>query len=81
MMMFFVNWVYALVNIVAVFIVWFYIGRANPGVAPGVAADFRFLVWMKECISALCGYVLISRLLVSILMLSIIFEWELRLQT
>jgi len=54
-MMFFVNWVYALVNIAAVFIVWFYIGRANPGVAPGVAADFRFLVWMKECISALCG--------------------------
>ena len=57
MMMCFVNWVYALVNVAAVFIVWFYIGRANPGVAPGVAADFRFLVWIKESVSSLCGYV------------------------
>ena len=54
-MMFFVNWVYAFVNLAAVFIVWFYIGRANPGVAPGVASDFRFFTWMQQGIAVLCG--------------------------
>lgn len=56
-MMFFVHWVYALVNLAVVFLVWFYIGRANPGVAPGVTADFRFFTWMQQGIATLCGYV------------------------
>lgn len=54
-MMFFVHWVYALVNLAVVFLVWFYIGRANPGVAPGVTADFRFFTWMQQGIATLCG--------------------------
>ena len=55
-MMFFVHWIYALANLVAVFLVWFYIGRANPGVAPGVTADFRFFGWIQTGIASLCGY-------------------------
>ncbi|XP_046637935.1 solute carrier family 12 member 8-like [Daphnia pulicaria] len=54
-MMFFVHWVYALVNLAVVFLVWFYIGRANPGVAPGVTADFRFFTWFQQGIAAMCG--------------------------
>ena len=54
-MMFLVNWIYALANLAVVFIVWFYIGRANPGVAPGVTADFRFFAWLRTSISSLCG--------------------------
>ena len=55
-MMFLVNWLYAIVNLVVVFIVWFYIGRANPGVAPGATADFRFFAWFRSSIASLCGY-------------------------
>ena len=55
-MMFFVNWIYGLANLVAVFLVWFYIGQANPGVAPGVTADFRFFAWMQQGVASLCGY-------------------------
>lgn len=54
-MMFMVHWIYALANLVAVFLIWFYIGRANPGVAPGVAADFRFFAWIQQGLGALCG--------------------------
>ena len=53
--MFFIHWVYALANLVVVFLVWFYIGRANPGVAPGVTADFRFFAWVQQGIATLCG--------------------------
>ena len=54
-MMFLVNWLYALVNLVVVFVIWFYIGRANPGVAPGVTADFHFFTWLRGCIATTCG--------------------------
>ena len=57
--MFLVNWLYALFNLAAVFIVWFYIGRANPGVAPGVTADFHFFTWLRNSLSAMCGFVCI----------------------
>jgi solute carrier family 12 (potassium/chloride transporters), member 8 len=55
-MMFLVNWLYALVNLVVVFIVWFYIGRANPGVGPGATADFRFFAWIRSSIASICGH-------------------------
>ncbi|KAK9718978.1 Amino acid permease [Popillia japonica] len=42
-----VNWLYALACIIAVFLVWLYIGTANPAVKPGLAADFRFWNWFK----------------------------------
>ncbi|KAK2725900.1 solute carrier family 12 member 8-like isoform X2 [Artemia franciscana] len=47
--MFAVNWIYALVCIGSVFVVWVYIGQANPGVNPGVSADFKMFTWLRQC--------------------------------
>ncbi|XP_046383310.1 solute carrier family 12 member 8 isoform X1 [Ischnura elegans] len=55
LIMFLVNWVYALVNILVVFLVWFYVGRANPAVTPGLASQFRFLRWLKNSLLRLMG--------------------------
>ncbi|XP_053684055.1 solute carrier family 12 member 8 [Sabethes cyaneus] len=43
-----VNWVFALICMVTVFVVWFYVGTANPAVKPGLAHEFRFFVWLKN---------------------------------
>ncbi|KAG5677672.1 hypothetical protein PVAND_007409 [Polypedilum vanderplanki] len=48
--MFLVNFYFALICILAVFIVWFYVGRANPAVRPGIADEFRLFVWLKNAI-------------------------------
>lgn len=45
--MFLVHWGYALACILAVFMVWLYVGTANPAVKPGIAAEFHFLHWLK----------------------------------
>ncbi|XP_055688581.1 solute carrier family 12 member 8 [Lutzomyia longipalpis] len=45
-----VHWIYALVCLVVVFLVWFYVGTANPAVKPGLAHEFRFFVWLKGVI-------------------------------
>lgn len=45
-----VNWVYAIVCIGVVFLVWLYVGTANPAVKPGLAHEFRFFVWLKSII-------------------------------
>lgn len=50
LIMMLVNWVYAITAIVVVFIVWFYVGTANPAVKPGLAHEFRFFVWLKNLI-------------------------------
>lgn len=50
LIMFLVHWVYALVCLVTVFIIWFYVGTANPAVKPGLAHEFRFFVWLKSVI-------------------------------
>ncbi|XP_067637387.1 solute carrier family 12 member 8 [Eurosta solidaginis] len=49
-MMLFVNWYYALTCYVVVFIVWFYVGTANPAVKPGLTAEFNFFAWLKSVI-------------------------------
>jgi potassium/chloride transporter 8 len=54
-MMFLVNWVYAIVCISAVFLVWLYIGTANPAVKPGLASEFRFFKWLKTVILRCMG--------------------------
>lgn len=43
-----VHWGYALACTLAVFLVWLYVGTANPAVKPGLAAEFRFFRWMKN---------------------------------
>lgn len=42
-----VNWKYAVTSLVAVFLIWLYIGTANPAVKPGLATDFKFLQWIR----------------------------------
>lgn len=53
--MFLVNWVYAIVYLSALFLIWLYIGTANPAVKPGLASDFHFLRWLKILILRCCG--------------------------
>lgn len=48
--MFLVNWVFALICMVTVFVLWFYVGTANPAVKPGLAHEFRFFVWLKNAV-------------------------------
>lgn len=55
--MFLVHWVYAIVCILAVFLVWLYIGTANPAVKPGLAAEFHFFKWLRYLILRCCGYI------------------------
>ncbi|XP_053951316.1 solute carrier family 12 member 8 [Anastrepha ludens] len=50
LVMMLVNWYYALTCFVVVFIVWFYVGTANPAVKPGLTAEFNFFVWLKSVI-------------------------------
>lgn len=57
LVMFLVHWVYALVCLATVFVIWFYVGTANPAVKPGLAQEFRFFVWLKSVIFRCFGYV------------------------
>ena len=50
LVMFLVHWVYALVCLGTVFVIWFYVGTANPAVKPGMANEFQFFVWLKGVI-------------------------------
>ncbi|KAJ9577694.1 hypothetical protein L9F63_005774, partial [Diploptera punctata] len=55
LIMFLVHWGYALVNIAVIFVVWFYVGHANPAVKPGLASEFRFFSWLKNALLRLMG--------------------------
>ncbi|KAJ2947835.1 hypothetical protein O0L34_g9624 [Tuta absoluta] len=46
-LMFLVNWVYALGCLSILWLLWLYIGAANPAVKPGRAAEFHFFHWLK----------------------------------
>ncbi|XP_055379772.1 solute carrier family 12 member 8 [Condylostylus longicornis] len=50
LIMMLVNWIYACICILIVFIIWFYVGTANPAVKPGLTSEFRFFVWLKNVI-------------------------------
>nr|XP_033801916.1 solute carrier family 12 member 8 isoform X2 [Geotrypetes seraphini] len=45
--MFVIQWIYTLVNIGIAIILYFYIGRVNPGLNPGAAAHFSFFKWLR----------------------------------
>lgn len=49
-LMLLVNWVYAVICFITVFVVWFYVGTANPAVKPGLTAEFRLFVWLKSVV-------------------------------
>jgi solute carrier family 12 (potassium/chloride transporters), member 8 len=50
MVMLLVNWLYAIFCIITVFVIWFYVGTANPAVKPGLTHEFRFFVWLKNVV-------------------------------
>ncbi|XP_043930947.1 solute carrier family 12 member 8 [Protopterus annectens] len=52
--MFVIQWIYALANIGVAIILYFYIGRASPGLPLGVAASFSFFQWIKSLLKELC---------------------------
>lgn len=49
-----------------VFVLWFYVGTANPAVKPGLAHEFRFFVWLKNAVFRCFGYSITIRLMFSI---------------
>lgn len=50
-----VNTYYGATCICVVFLVWFYVGTANPAVKPGLAAEFRLIVWLKGLVNRCFG--------------------------
>ncbi|XP_072541155.1 solute carrier family 12 member 8 isoform X2 [Salminus brasiliensis] len=51
--MFVIQWVYALVNISVALLLFLYIGKASPGLPTGAAARFSFFQWIKSFVSNL----------------------------
>ncbi|XP_078538565.1 solute carrier family 12 member 8 [Lissotriton helveticus] len=49
--MFVIQWMYALANIGVAAILFLYIGRVSPGLSPGASADFSFLKWIQSLLS------------------------------
>ncbi|KAL4702999.1 hypothetical protein ACJJTC_008777 [Scirpophaga incertulas] len=47
LLMFLVKWPYALGCLFILWLLWLYIGAANPAVKPGRASEFRFFHWLK----------------------------------
>ncbi|XP_028663828.2 solute carrier family 12 member 8 isoform X1 [Erpetoichthys calabaricus] len=48
MIMFVIQWIYALANICVAILLYFYIGQVSPGLPPGAAANFSFLKWIQS---------------------------------
>nr|XP_023018169.1 solute carrier family 12 member 8 [Leptinotarsa decemlineata]XP_023018170.1 solute carrier family 12 member 8 [Leptinotarsa decemlineata] len=55
LIMLLVNWYYALACVSVVFLIWLYIGTANPAVKPGLASEFHFFRWLKTVILRCMG--------------------------
>uniref|UniRef100_A0A3B4C778 Solute carrier family 12 member 8 n=1 Tax=Pygocentrus nattereri TaxID=42514 RepID=A0A3B4C778_PYGNA len=53
MIMFVIQWVYALVNMSIALLLFLYIGKASPGLPTGAAARFSFFRWIKSSLSSL----------------------------
>ncbi|CAL8320922.1 unnamed protein product [Merluccius merluccius] len=47
LIMFVIQWVYALANITVALVLFFYIGKTSPGLPKGTAARFSFFTWLK----------------------------------
>ncbi|KAI8438435.1 hypothetical protein MSG28_010955 [Choristoneura fumiferana] len=47
LLMFLVHWAYALGCLSILWLLWLYIGAANPAVKPGRASEFRFFQWLR----------------------------------
>ncbi|XP_004391973.1 PREDICTED: solute carrier family 12 member 8 isoform X2 [Odobenus rosmarus divergens] len=54
LIMFVIQWVYTLINMGVAAVVYFYIGRASPGLHLGLASSFSFFRWMKSLLIPSC---------------------------
>ncbi|XP_023806435.1 solute carrier family 12 member 8 [Oryzias latipes] len=54
LIMFVIQWVYALANILVAVLLFFYIGKTSPGLPKGIASQFSFFTWIKSVISGFC---------------------------
>nr|XP_012635888.1 solute carrier family 12 member 8 isoform X4 [Microcebus murinus] len=54
LIMFVIQWVYTLVSMGVAAIVYFYIGRASPGLPLGSASNFSFFRWMRSLLIPSC---------------------------
>ncbi|KAK9537464.1 hypothetical protein VZT92_005079 [Zoarces viviparus] len=52
--MFVIQWAYALANIVFALLLFFYIGKTSPGLPIGIAARFSFFTWLKSTLNSIC---------------------------
>ncbi|XP_068184870.1 solute carrier family 12 member 8 isoform X2 [Antennarius striatus] len=48
LIMFVIQWIYALANILATFLLYLYIGKTSPGLPTGIAARFSFFTWLRS---------------------------------
>ncbi|MED6269511.1 hypothetical protein CHARACLAT_000177 [Characodon lateralis] len=55
LIMFVIQWVYALANILVALLLFFYIGKTSPGLPIGIAAQFSFFRWLKSILGSLCS--------------------------
>uniref|UniRef100_A0A3Q2FZH5 Solute carrier family 12 member 8 n=1 Tax=Cyprinodon variegatus TaxID=28743 RepID=A0A3Q2FZH5_CYPVA len=53
LIMFIIQWVYALANILVALLLFFYIGKTSPGLPTGSFSQFSFFRWMKSVLSRL----------------------------
>ncbi|XP_069472744.1 solute carrier family 12 member 8 [Ambystoma mexicanum] len=51
LIMFVIQWIYALVNIGVAVVLFLYIGRVSPGLHPGASADFSFVTWIRSLLA------------------------------
>uniref|UniRef100_A0A8C5NG81 Solute carrier family 12 member 8 n=1 Tax=Gouania willdenowi TaxID=441366 RepID=A0A8C5NG81_GOUWI len=56
LIMFVIQWVYAVANIAVAILLYFYIGKTSPGLPKGLAASFSFFMWLKLLFS-ICVFV------------------------
>ncbi|XP_056293525.1 solute carrier family 12 member 8 isoform X2 [Pseudoliparis swirei] len=54
LIMFLIQWAYALANIVFALLLFFYIGKTSPGLPIGIAARFSFFTWLKSTLNSIC---------------------------
>ncbi|XP_076818287.1 solute carrier family 12 member 8-like isoform X2 [Clavelina lepadiformis] len=53
--MFLINWIYALANILVFLILFMYTSLSNPGLNPGASAEFSFFDWAAGVATGLCS--------------------------
>ncbi|XP_051259909.1 solute carrier family 12 member 8 isoform X2 [Dicentrarchus labrax] len=53
LIMFVIQWVYAVANIVVALLLFLYIGKTSPGLPTGIAARFSFFTWLKSTLNSI----------------------------